>query len=182
MLWKAKKGSKEEKSYLPLQNVTSPVNKIMHWKNMIGSTQERSHFLAPTVKNHLFIIILWRHMKMSTGEENHLPVLFLQVISTKSCKDPYRRESISLLQWHTTEKSHLCIQIVKWFVQSSGLKTHQRIFGAERPFTCTKCGMSFTQSRVLKMHERIHILEKLFAGSKYDKSFRKESNCATGRK
>ena len=157
----------------------------MHWKNMTGSTQERSHFLAPSVKNPLFIIIPWRHMKMSTGEENHLHWFYFYKSYAQSharihigedhflfasvTRHFYKVVNWKHIQWHTTEKSHMPIQNVKWFVQSIGLKTHQRIDEVEEPFTCTKCGMSFTQNRVLKTHERIQTGDNLFAWSKCDK-------------
>ena len=143
---------------------------------MTGSTQERSPFLTPTVKNNLFLIIPWRHMKMSTGEGN-MPVLFLtsHILKVMQGIEMHARIHIGEKPFsccnydkaflrsmtHNREKPFVHSKCDKWFVQSSGLKTHQRIDEVEEPFTCTKCGMSFTQNRVLKTHERIHTREKL---------------------
>ena len=157
-------GPIHKRSHLPVQNETSPLQKMRGWRNITKSTQERSHFLAPTVKIHLFVIIYGRHMKISTREGNHSPVTFVishiqkvmqgaeRLASMHGGKKPFSccKFDKAFLQCgqlktqevtHTRDKPLVCSKCEKWFLQSSGLKTLQMICEAEEPFTCTISGI-----------------------------------------
>ena len=165
---------------------------MVRWRHMTGSIQERSHFLAPTVKNH------WHNHSLKAHENGHMGGKSYACLtchmsftlshylkrhamihggekpfSLSKCVKAFLEVVNWKHKWPTRERSPLSVKNVKghlYKVQSSSLKTHQRIHAAEMPFTFTKCCMSFKQSRALKMQERIHTREKLFFCSKCDKS------------
>ena len=119
------KGPIHERSHLPVQNETSPLQKMRGWKHITKSTQERSHSPAPTVKIHLFVIIHGRHMKISTQREIIYLLHLWWIIYKKSCKESKG------LEVFMEESSHFLLQarqgiFAKWSIENTGSDPHQR--------------------------------------------------------
>ena len=80
---------------------------------------------------------------------------------------------------HKGNKAFKCTKCGKNFVQSLGLKTHERTHTGEKPFRCTECGQCFKQSSHLKTHESTHTGKKPFRCTKCGKSFGQSSGLKT---
>ncbi|EHB00986.1 Zinc finger protein 274 [Heterocephalus glaber] len=103
----------------------------------------------------------------------------------------------TISQWVPQERSHVCQNFGKAFVQSSSLTQHQRVHSGERPFQCQECGRTvndlrthtgakpyacqdcgkaFWQSFHLTQHQRTHTTEWPYVCHKCGKAFTQSSH------
>ena len=70
---------------------------------------------------------------------------------------------------YTDNKTHICVLCDKRFNQLDGLKTHQCVRPAAKPFHCKQCNRSFRRLGMFQRHK--HTAEKPFRCDRCKKSF-----------
>jgi uncharacterized Zn-finger protein len=74
------------------------------------------------------------------------------------------------------KKRHQCHLCLKFFSQSSGLRSHLRTHAGIRPYQCQICRKSFGQSSHLTGHMRIHTGERPYSCAVCSKTFSQKGN------
>lgn len=135
-------------------HVCSICGKALHRKSKL--TEHQRTYRRETCQMY------WMWKKASLGRQNSLHTnKTKQEKNLKACSEweklsPENHSSFCIRKFTRWEKSYICSECGKGFIQKGNLLIHQLTHTGEKPYGCTECGKAFIQKACPIAHQRFY--------------------------